>query len=59
MGVIINKERMNRQMPQELERVKVLVIDDALEPEEIDDEALGTEAGFTRYLKLQRSLRIT
>jgi chaperonin GroEL (HSP60 family) len=57
MGVIINKERMNRQMPQELERVKVLVIDDALEPEEIDDEALGTEAGFTRYLKLQEEFK--
>ena len=44
-------------MPQELERVKVLVIDDALEPEEIDDEALGTEAGFTRYLKLQEEFK--
>ncbi|OPX87059.1 TCP-1/cpn60 chaperonin family protein [Pelotomaculum sp. PtaB.Bin117] len=53
MGVIINKERMNRQMPKELKQVKVLVIDDALEPEEIDDEALGTEAGFSRYLQLQ------
>ena len=54
MGVIINKERMNRQMPKELEQVKVLVIDDALEPEEIDDEALGTEAGFTRHLSFRR-----
>lgn len=57
MGVIINKERMNRQMPKELERVKVLVIDDALEPEEIDDEALGTEAGFNRYLQLQAEFK--
>lgn len=57
MGVIINKERMNRQMPKELEQVKVLVIDDALEPEEIDDEALGTEAGFTRYLELQEEFK--
>ncbi|BAF59057.1 MAG: chaperonin [Pelotomaculum sp.] len=57
MGVIINKERMNRQMPKELEQVKVLVIDDALEPEEIDDEALSTEAGFTRYLQLQAEFK--
>ncbi len=57
MGVIINKERINRQMPGELKQVKVLVIDDALEPEEIDDEALGTEAGFARYLQLQEEFR--
>jgi len=57
MGVIINKERMNRQMPKELEKVKVLVVDDALEPEEIDDEALGTEAGFSRYLQLQAEFK--
>ncbi|OPY56382.1 MAG: 60 kDa chaperonin [Pelotomaculum sp. PtaU1.Bin035] len=57
LGVIINKERMNRQMPKELEQVKVLVIDDALEPEEIDDEALGTESGFNRYLQLQAEFK--
>ncbi|HOV79694.1 MAG TPA: TCP-1/cpn60 chaperonin family protein [Bacillota bacterium] len=57
MGVIINKDRMNRQMPGELENVKVLVVDDALEPEEIDDEALGTEAGFTRYMQLQEEFK--
>ena len=52
-GVIIGKERMNRQMPVELEKVMVLVIDDSLEPEEIEDEALSTEAGFARYMELQ------
>lgn len=57
MGIIINKERMNRQMPIERRQVKVLVIDDALEPEEIDDEALSTEAGFSRYLKLQEEFK--
>ncbi len=57
MGVIINKERMNRQMPKELEQVKVLVIDDALQPEDIDDEALSTEVGFTRYLQLQTEFK--
>ncbi len=57
MGVIINKERMNKQMPKELEKVKVLVIDDALEPEEIEEEALSTESGFARYLELQKDFR--
>lgn len=57
MGVIINKEPMNRQMPQELENAAVLVIDDALEPEELEEEALATESGFARYLELQEQFR--
>ncbi|MCL6610136.1 MAG: TCP-1/cpn60 chaperonin family protein [Peptococcaceae bacterium] len=56
-GVIINKERMNRQMPLEISDAPVLVIDDALEPEEIEDEALSTEAGFARYMELQNQFR--
>ncbi|RJX22853.1 MAG: chaperonin [Ammonifex sp.] len=56
-GVIVSKERMNRQMPERLKDVKVLVVDDALEPEEIEEEALGTEAGFNRYLILQEEFK--
>jgi chaperonin GroEL (HSP60 family) len=57
-GIIIRKERLNRQMPIELKDVRVLVIDDALEPEEIGDEAaLSTEAGFARYMELQNEFR--
>lgn len=56
-GVIISKERMNRQMPERLTEVKVLVVDDALEPEEVEEEALGTEAGFKRYLALQEEFK--
>lgn len=52
-GVIVEKEPVNTEMPKKLHSVKVLVIDDALEPEEVEDEALGTEIGFSRYLKLQ------
>jgi chaperonin GroEL (HSP60 family) len=33
------------------------VIDDALEPEEVGDDALGTESGFARYLQLQDEFR--
>src|SRR5690606_22191273 len=42
-GLIIERERMNRQMPRSLEGVRLLVVDDALEPEQIGDDALGTE----------------
>lgn len=57
MGVIINKETMSKQMPRQLKGLKVLVIDDALEPEGIEDEALSTESGFARYLALQEEFR--
>lgn len=53
MGVIINKQRLSKHMPREAVNAKILIIDDALEPEEIEDEALATEAGFARYQELQ------
>ncbi|NTW04599.1 MAG: chaperonin, partial [Peptococcaceae bacterium] len=56
-GVILSKERMNRQMPIELKDIKVLVVDDALEPEDFEDEALSTEAGFARYMELQNEFK--
>lgn len=57
LGVTIDRRRLNKQMPQELTGVKLLIVDDALEPEEIEDEALATEAGFARYLELQREFK--
>lgn len=57
MGVIIGKERLNKQMPKEVTPVRLLILDDALEPEEIEDEALGTEAGFSRYLEMQQEFK--
>ena len=53
MGVIVHKERMNQEMPLTVSQAKLLFIDDALEPEKIEDEALNTEAGF----KLSRELQ--
>lgn len=52
-GVIIDKEPINIDMPKKLNPVDILIIDDALEPEEIEEEALGTEAGFNQYIKFQ------
>ena len=53
MGVIVDKERMNQEMPAEVLDAKVLLVDDALEPEEMEDEALSTETGFKRYIDFQ------
>ncbi|MBP2662394.1 MAG: groL1 [Firmicutes bacterium] len=53
MGVIVDQERMSQEMPEEILAAKLLLIDDALEPEEIEDEALSTETGFKRYIDLQ------
>ncbi len=52
-GLVIDKERMNRQMPPELSGAPVLVVADALEPEKLDDEALATEVGFRRHTALR------
>jgi len=56
-GLVIEKERLSRQMPREVKPARILVVDDALEPEEVEEEALGTEAGFQRYLALREAFR--
>ncbi|MBC7238442.1 MAG: chaperonin, partial [Chloroflexi bacterium] len=57
LGLIIEKERMNRQMPRKVEKTPVLVVDDALEPEEIEDDALATESGFREYQRLRQEFK--
>jgi chaperonin GroEL (HSP60 family) len=57
MGLVLNRERLSSQMPEKKENVKVLVLDDALDPEEIEEEALGTDIGFKKYLELQEEFR--
>lgn len=57
LGVIINRERMSKHMPVKVSNPQILIVDDALEPEEIEDEALATEAGFARYQELQEQFR--
>ncbi len=56
-GVVLEKEPMNRQMPRTVTDTPVLCLDDALEPEELDESALGTEAGFAAYLRYQAEFR--
>jgi chaperonin GroEL (HSP60 family) len=57
MGVIVGKKRLSQEMPIEVSQAKILVIDDALEPETIGDEALSTESGFKRYLEIQNEFK--
>lgn len=52
-GVLVSRGRWHKQMPVSVEDPRVLVIDDALAPEEMEDGALATEAGFNRYLALE------
>ncbi len=56
-GVVLDKPPLNMEMPKKLKGVKLLVIDDALEPEEIDDEALATEVGVNRYIQFQEEFK--
>ena len=56
-GIILDKQRVSRQMPREVENAKVLVVDDALEPPQIEDDALATESGFARHMALQEEFR--
>ncbi|MCX8053502.1 MAG: TCP-1/cpn60 chaperonin family protein [Armatimonadetes bacterium] len=56
-GIILDKQRVSRQMPRSVENTKVLIVDDALEPPQIEDDALGTEAGFAKHLALQEEFR--
>lgn len=53
-GVIINRDPVNREMPSRIEKAKILVIDDALGPEEMGNDAQRTESGFRRYLELRQ-----
>ena len=56
-GIIVDKERLNEEMPESVLDPKILAVDDALEPEEVEEEALATEAGFQRYLEMQEEFR--
>lgn len=56
-GTIIDREPLNRIMPRRLETVKILILDDALEPLKIDGESLGTEAGFSQKLHNEQILK--
>lgn len=53
-GVLINKGRLDRHQPAALRRVRVLVVDDALAPAAVAEDALATAAGFRQYQENRR-----
>lgn len=53
-GLLLRKKPLNAQMHIGLSGKRVLVLYDAFEPESIGEEALATEAGFHRYLELNK-----
>ncbi len=57
-GIIVDKKRLNEDMPEMVLEPKILAIDDALEPLEVEEEALATEAGFQKYLEMQEEFRL-
>ena len=57
LGALINKERINKQAPQKIKNAKILIIDDALAPEEIEDAGLATEKGFARFMSLREEFK--
>ncbi|MCE5199824.1 MAG: TCP-1/cpn60 chaperonin family protein [Armatimonadota bacterium] len=56
-GLILDKQRASRLMPGSVENARVFIVDDALEPPHIEDDALSTESGFARYLAAQDEFR--
>jgi len=54
-GVILNKGRVNQSMPSRLKGCKVIVFKDALMPEDLPPEAMGTEEGFAQFRQSQQT----
>lgn len=55
-GTVIQKEPLNREMPRSVKDARILIIDDALEPTRVENEALATEAGFNHRLHQEQDL---
>ncbi|MCC6444179.1 MAG: TCP-1/cpn60 chaperonin family protein [Armatimonadetes bacterium] len=56
-GLLLSQTRLNRLMPLSASPARLLLIDDALEPEPVKEGALSTESGFARYLENERLFR--
>ncbi|MGA7955048.1 MAG: TCP-1/cpn60 chaperonin family protein [Gloeobacterales cyanobacterium] len=56
-GTVLSKPALNPPLISWEKAGGVLVIADALEPESLDPQALGTESGFNQYLAAQNRFR--
>jgi chaperonin GroEL (HSP60 family) len=55
-GTVINREPLSKGMPQRLTEVKLLILDDALEPEKVETDALRSNAGYEQLRRNQSEL---
>jgi archaeal chaperonin len=56
-GTVLSKPALNPPLMAWEKTGGILVVADALEPESLDPQALGTESGFNQYLVLQNRFR--
>lgn len=56
-GLIIKKRRLNEQMPEICMDAPILIVDDALIPEEISESAIRTEAGYAAYNEYRQAFK--
>lgn len=56
-GILLQRDRLNRQMPERLTDVRCLILSDALEPEPVESEALATDRGFSAYVENQERFK--
>ena len=54
-GMLLKQLPLHREWLSERRNCRVLVLQDALEPEQLDEQILTTEAGFQRYMTLRQS----
>ncbi|MGZ9584989.1 TCP-1/cpn60 chaperonin family protein [Paenibacillus marinisediminis] len=54
-GLLLKQMPLHREWLSERGSCRVLVLQDALEPEQLDEQILTTEAGFQRYMMLRES----
>ncbi|PAD80298.1 TCP-1/cpn60 chaperonin family protein [Paenibacillus campinasensis] len=53
-GLLLRQKPIYNREAREFHDARVLVLFDALEPDEMDEEALTTEAGFAQYMDLRK-----
>ncbi|MFC7681479.1 TCP-1/cpn60 chaperonin family protein [Paenibacillus sp. GCM10028914] len=53
-GILLRQKPLFTREQQEYDDAKVLVLLDALEPDDLDEEVLTTEAGFEKYMDLRK-----
>jgi chaperonin GroEL (HSP60 family) len=56
-GILLHKKPIHAQLQRSARFKHILVLQDALEPEAIDEEALATESGFRAFLEMREQFK--